>query len=667
MKNLIILSVLFCFLSEGSSQNLSGNINTYIKVVNLNQSQAKVTLEDASGINVDDSLVIIQMQGAIISTSDIDTINGNVVNYNGAGSWEVVEVCEVNGNDLIFKKEFLNQYDEDGKIQMMKIEVLNDANITGTVTCQAWDGNTGGIVFIYNVGVLTFNADIDVSGKGFRGGADFKSTLPCNFTSVVDEYEYDSGTGEGGEKGEGISNFTNKTCGRGPTGSGGGGGNDHNSGGGGGANISQGGMGGENQDPGAFNCHGYFPGIGGRGQSAGGEKIFLGGGGGAGHSNNIGTSQGVNGGAMVIIISDEIAGNNHSILNFGMNAPTSSGDGAGGGGAGGSVFFHSSNFSSPLTIDVHGGEGGDMNAAIAMNMDRCFGPGGGGAGGVVRYSENIVAGNHTHIMNGGSPGIVMASTAPCNGESIDATGGGTGVLQTEGKIPRGIICNDDCFSSLQVNLGNDLLLCDQSSTDLISDVDNVDYLWSTGEITQQITVTANGNYWVMVDNDYCKDYDTVMVYNLSSPPYPTPVTFGVCESSATLDALTSGLDYYLWNTGDTTQTITVSTPGLYYVDMYNEHCGFRAFFHVFNCIQPPNTITPNGDGNNDQWFIEYILDYPNNKVEIYNRRGQLVFERESYSNEFSGEGLPDGVYYYKIDLRNGTEIINGTITIIREK
>lgn len=666
MKTLILLLAAFLFFLNGFGQNLSGNINTYYEVTNLNQSQAKVTLSNASGINVNDSLIILQMQGALINSSVIDTVNGHVTDYNGAGSWEVVEVCEVNGNTLIFKKEFLNQYDEDGNVQLIKIDVLNNAVINGTVSCQAWNGSTGGIVFIYNVGVLTFNANIDVSGKGFRGGADFKSTLPCTFTTSVDQYDYDSGTGQSGEKGEGVSNFTNQTCGRGPTGNGGGGGNDHNTGGGGGSNLSPGGMGGENQDPGVFNCHGYYPGLNGRALSSGGEKIFLGGGGGAGHSNNIGTSNGVNGGAMVIIISDDIAGNNHSILNFGMNAPTSSGDGAGGGGAGGSVFFHASTFSSPLTIDVHGGEGGDMNAAIAANMDRCFGPGGGGSGGMVRYSENTLPSNHTHLINGGSPGIVVASTAPCNGESIEATGGSNGVLQTDGQIPRGIICNDDCISSLQVHLGPDLLLCDQTSTSLDANVNNVNYLWSTNETTEQISVTANGDYWVEVDNNFCKDYDTVNVYNLNSPIYPSPVTFGVCESTATLDAGTPGLEFR-WNTGDTTQTITVSDPGMYYVDMYFEHCGFRAFFHVFNCIQPPNAITPNGDGDNDQWFIEYILDYPENRVEIYNRRGQIVFEKDSYANEFSGEGLPDGVYYYKIDLRNGMEIINGTITIIRER
>lgn len=665
MKFFLYILLGITFYIPIQAQNISGNYNTYYEVTNLNQSQARVTVTNSSGINVDDSILIIQMQGAEINTSAVDTINGEVTNYNGAGSWEIAEVCEVNGNNIIFKKEFINQYDDVGNIQLIKVNVLNNATITGTLTCQPWGGTTGGVVFIYNSGTLTFNADISISGFGFRGGADFQSSLPCTVTSTLDEFEYDSGTGQAGEKGEGIANFTNQTCGRGPMANGGGGGNDHNSGGGGGANVSQGGLGGENLDPGTFNCHGYYPGLNGRGLSSSGERIFMGGGGGAGHSNNNSTSEGVNGGAIVIIITDNLAGNNRSILNFGFDAPFSTGDGAGGGGAGGSVFIKANTFSSPLTIDVHGGKGGDMDAAVAANMNRCFGPGGGGAGGVVRYSNATAPAIHTLITNGGPSGIVTNSTAPCNGTSVNATGGGNGVLQLNGYIPRGYICNDDCAAMMQVDLGNDLTLCDEPTSDLTANINNVNYFWSTSETTQTITVSSNGSYWVEVDNNYCKDYDTIVVYNLNSPQYPSPTTFGVCETTATLDGGTPGIEY-IWNTGDTTQTITVSNSGLYYVDMYHEHCGFRAFFHVFNCINPPNTITPNGDGNNDQWFIEYILDYPDNLVEIYNRRGQLVYSKDNYANEFDAEGLPEGVYYYKIDLRNGLEVVTGTLTIIRE-
>ncbi|WP_430614927.1 gliding motility-associated C-terminal domain-containing protein [Flavobacterium sp. JP2137] len=73
-----------------------------------------------------------------------------------------------------------------------------------------------------------------------------------------------------------------------------------------------------------------------------------------------------------------------------------------------------------------------------------------------------------------------------------------------------------------------------------------------------------------------------------------------------------------------------------------------------------NGVTPNGDGDNDYFYIENINKYPNNSVEIYNRWGVKVFETTNYDtdgNVFRGvsEGrvtvkkndkLPTGTYYY---------------------
>ncbi|AND64287.1 hypothetical protein AX766_07615 [Flavobacterium covae] len=73
-----------------------------------------------------------------------------------------------------------------------------------------------------------------------------------------------------------------------------------------------------------------------------------------------------------------------------------------------------------------------------------------------------------------------------------------------------------------------------------------------------------------------------------------------------------------------------------------------------------NHMTPNGDGNNDVFFIDGIDKFPNNSVEVYNRWGVLVYEAKGYNNNdrsFRGissgrvtikqlEELPEGTYYY---------------------
>lgn len=73
-------------------------------------------------------------------------------------------------------------------------------------------------------------------------------------------------------------------------------------------------------------------------------------------------------------------------------------------------------------------------------------------------------------------------------------------------------------------------------------------------------------------------------------------------------------------------------------------------------------LTPNGDGVNDFLHFEELAQSPNNRVRIFDRNGLLVFEKKNYSQEFNGyantgdvvinrkQGLPNGVYFYLVDM-----------------
>jgi len=73
-------------------------------------------------------------------------------------------------------------------------------------------------------------------------------------------------------------------------------------------------------------------------------------------------------------------------------------------------------------------------------------------------------------------------------------------------------------------------------------------------------------------------------------------------------------------------------------------------------------LTPNGDGINDFLEIPQLLEFPENSLQIFDRRGLKVFEMENYANEFTGIsnvnsgvldrdlGLPEGVYFYLVTL-----------------
>jgi gliding motility-associated-like protein len=106
---------------------------------------------------------------------------------------------------------------------------------------------------------------------------------------------------------------------------------------------------------------------------------------------------------------------------------------------------------------------------------------------------------------------------------------------------------------------------------------------------------------------------------------------------------------------------------------------YSYWIYVFNVCDNeeafPNYITPNGDGKNDKFVIpdSYLKKYPGAKLIIYNRWGNVVWRSVGpYQNDWSGthydnNNLPDGVYYFMIELKdNFGEIKNGFIQIMRD-
>jgi gliding motility-associated-like protein len=81
-------------------------------------------------------------------------------------------------------------------------------------------------------------------------------------------------------------------------------------------------------------------------------------------------------------------------------------------------------------------------------------------------------------------------------------------------------------------------------------------------------------------------------------------------------------------------------------------------------------ISPNGDGLNDKFIINNLQDYPNHQIFIYNRWGNLIFRAKNYQNDwagtFNGQDLPDGVYYYIIELNDAiSQVFNGYVILQR--
>lgn len=81
----------------------------------------------------------------------------------------------------------------------------------------------------------------------------------------------------------------------------------------------------------------------------------------------------------------------------------------------------------------------------------------------------------------------------------------------------------------------------------------------------------------------------------------------------------------------------------------------------------PNAISPNGDGRNDVWKLQF-LDFINEEAEvtIFNRWGQQVYQSVGYDvpfdGRYQGELLPEATYYYVIKISDD-EIYKGSLLI----
>jgi len=87
-------------------------------------------------------------------------------------------------------------------------------------------------------------------------------------------------------------------------------------------------------------------------------------------------------------------------------------------------------------------------------------------------------------------------------------------------------------------------------------------------------------------------------------------------------------------------------------------------------------FSPDGDGVNDTWVIPYIEQYPQSLLLIYSRWGTLVYEKVNYRSDWGGntntniswgKRLPEGLYFYSLDLKDGSTIKRGSVYLRRRK
>lgn len=412
-KILFAISVLLiaCFSTKVRAQQIV--VNKYSAVQSFDDCNNRIKVDNPDDFNVGDTILIIQMQGAIVDSSNTTTF-GDTLAYYGAGNYEYNLIQTKKDDVLGLKYQVKRTYQWNrGKVQIVRVPSYQNYTVNTELSCAPWNGTTGGVLAIIVNNTLTLNQDINVSGKGFRGG--FASTLTATSCNRTDYY-YDGTSNLGARKGEGIAFLLeDKMYGRGKMANGGGGGNNNKSGGGGGANGGKGGDGG-NQYQATICVDPLISDIGGKGglnlrYTNPLNKIFMGGGGGAGHGSLNTPKSGGNGGGIAIIMAHEIIGNNFSVSANGMNGPecTAPGancedDGMGGGGGGGAILIKADTIKNLLKLNAKGGKGADVYSSITVNSTFQPGPGGGGGGGTIWFASGATPAGVTQDVSGGLNG-----------------------------------------------------------------------------------------------------------------------------------------------------------------------------------------------------------------------------------------------------------------------
>lgn len=478
MKRTFLLTIFFSFFfliaNWGFSQtSISGVINSYAAVDSIYPTKDTIEVSNPASFHDNDTVMIYQVKGAEPETS----IASNPYNFGGvrnftelkeAGKYEILLVKKVDVNKIIFKAILSNTYDTDDLVQLIRVPSFKNVSVDSELTCDNWNGTTGGVLALMVSDTLFLNDNINVTGKGFRGWIPFQSNGECSSVDSAlygSQYFHENATTvSAGFKGEGVAKFDpvyRKGLGR--WANAGGGGNARFAGGGGGGNSGNGGYGGEEDTTtcitpayetnldydGYWNALGGSEGFGlGKQSLINDSTIFLGGSGGSGtYTSGLIASSGGNGGGIVIIIAKVIkSSGDYEIIADGESVIDIADASGGGGGAGGTVAFDVDSVIGDLHISFKGGDGGWVKTYGAS------GPGGGGGGGAILYNRAKLNDDFSGNGEGGKAG---SSEDLGNNYSHKAFGGGGSVsLINNVKMPLTGFLFNSITSNQEVCMGS---------------------------------------------------------------------------------------------------------------------------------------------------------------------------------------------------------------------
>lgn len=209
------------------------------------------------------------------------------------------------------------------------------------------------------------------------------------------------------------------------------------------------------------------------------------------------------------------------------------------------------------------------------------------------------------------------------------------------------------------------IFCEGAFVNISAEIDNVTYLWSTGETTKDIRVTSAGTYTVTVTNPIgCSSTRTITVTEIQIPVIDEII---IDYRTVTITTSTNGdYEYSLDGINYQNSNVFEGVIGGVRTAFVRNRCGRHT--QQFDLIILPKFFSPNGDGYNDTYQIEGNSMLPKVKIAIFDRYGALIIyldERNaSWDGTFKGNPLPATDYWYKATFTDGKEM-KGHFSLIR--
>lgn len=234
--------------------------------------------------------------------------------------------------------------------------------------------------------------------------------------------------------------------------------------------------------------------------------------------------------------------------------------------------------------------------------------------------------------------------------------------------------NDICFDTTTIDfvvvdnpelLMNDTwLICENDTIEIIADAGFNEYLWSTGETSQSITVDSVGSYEVTATNSYnsvrCSTQKTVHVISSGIAKITDIETKDWSRSENNITVFVEGtgdyeysLDGVAYQDSNEFNNLNVNDYTIYVRD--KNGCGVAS--KDIYLMYYPHFFTPNGDDYNDTWQLVNSEREPNNKIYIYDRYGKLLKQLNpsglGWDGTINGTRLPENDYWFVLERQNG--------------